>query len=506
MKYLLFSFTLLLFISCQNTDNSRKKVPTTESPRPNILFLLADDWSYPHASIYGANGINTPVFDRLATEGALFHHAYCAAPSCSPSRASILTSRYPHQLGSAGNLWSVIPDKYPNWMGTLERAQYFTGHTRKGWGPGDFRAGGYTENPAGRNFENFREFMSEKPKDQPFAFWFGSHDPHRDYETNSGQRNGGNLAEVTVPGFLPDVSCVRNDLLDYYFEVERFDRECGLILDCLDSLGLLDNTMVIMTSDNGMPFPRAKANLYDYGTRMPLAVYWKRRIESGTVINDFTNFVDFGPTILSATGAKIPKAFHGKSLLPLLTGQSSGVVDRQQVFLERERHANVRKGNLSYPSRAIRTHEYLYIRNYESDRWPAGDPEVHQSVGQFGDVDNSISKFLILANEGETTPIDYFKLAFGKRPNEELYDVQKDPYQLNNLAEIPEYFPTKTRLNGALRSWMNHTGDRRAFEPNTVFWDTVRYTPDYQHESFNLEKKLAEYRMLSTAGENIKCR
>ncbi|MEM6318814.1 MAG: sulfatase [Bacteroidota bacterium] len=495
-----FSQVLLLFllVSCQ--PNSSKFNDSSNTKPPNILFLIADDWSYPHASILGDEVVKTPNFDRLATEGALFHHAYCASPSCAPSRAAILTSRYPHQLESAGNLWSVIPKKFPNWMTILSENGYFTGHERKGWSPGDFKQGGYEHNPAGQKFDDFTTFLAQKPKNTPFAYWFGSKDPHRTYVTNTGIQSGLQLKDVDVPNFLPDTDCVRNDMLDYYFEVERFDRECGELIAQLEENGQLDNTLIFMTSDNGMPFPRAKANLYDYGTRMPLAVYWKGQVKAGISIDEFVNFVDFGPTILEAAGQSIPTDFSGKSILFLLKNEAS-TTNRNAVFLERERHANVRKGDLSYPMRAIRTQQYLYIRNFEPDRWPAGDPTVHQSVGQYGDVDNSISKFLILAKEGQQEPHDYFQLAFGKRPAEELYDLQKDPFQLQNVANQPSYSDIQRTLEEQLRNWMAETNDIRLTGPNTIYWDTVLYTPDYQFENFNLAKELNDYRITPSKKE-----
>ena len=481
-------------------DSGNSPANKDSSGTPNILFLIADDWSYPHAGTYGDQVVRTPTFDWLAANGAVFENAYCAAPSCSPSRASILLGRYPHQLESAGNLWSVIPDKFPNWVSLLEEAGYHTGMSRKGWGPGDFEAGGYAHNPAGKDYPDFDSFLCAKAPDQPFSYWFGSTDPHRDYETNTGAAAGMDFNRVTVPGFLPDTPCVRNDILDYYFEVERFDRECGNILAGLEAAGLLENTLIIMTSDNGMPFPRAKANLYDYGTRMPLAIYWKGHIEGGKRISDFMNFVDFGPTILEASGLEIPSGFSGSSLLELFGEDTETISGRAKVFLERERHANVRKGDLSYPARAVRTEEFLYIRNFEPDRWPAGDPTVHQSVGQYGDVDNSISKFQIMAMEGRSGEPDYYKLAFGKRTSEELYHLPGDPYNLKNEIGNPRYAQVLEELRESLRVWMEETGDLRVREPRTEYWDKVLYTPDYQMENIDWQGNIETYRLLVRDG------
>ena len=290
--------------------------------------------------------------------------------------------------------------------------------------------------------------------------------------------------------------------MDYYFEVERFDRESGNILHELERLQLMQNTLVIMTSDNGMPFPRAKANLYDYGTRMPLAIYWKGKITPIKKVEDFINFIDFGPTILEATGIEIPKGFSGTSFMDLLEGQPNGLRHRDTVFLERERHANVRKGDLAYPSRAVRTKEYLYIRNFEPDRWPAGDPNAHQSVGQYGDVDNSITKFLIMRDSlGEQ---DYFRLAFGKRPQEELYLLKTDPFNLKNEADNEKYNEVLAILRKSLSHWMLSTGDLRATEPRTGYWDEVKFTPNYQYHNYDLEEKIKAYTMMAKEGGRLK--
>lgn len=486
---------LTLFPNPQKPENTKAK-------QPNILFLIADDWSFPHAGVYGDKIVRTPTFDRLAAEGALFTNAYTASPSCSPSRAAVLLGRYPHQNEDGGNLWSEFPAQYPTYVSLLEADGYFTGSTRKGWGPGDFKVSGMEHNPAGKNYDDFQSFRAEKPADQAFTFWFGSTDPHREYVTNTGIQTGMSLEDVTVPGFFPDVDCVRNDMLDYYFEIERFDRECGQLIKMLEEAGELDNTIIVMTSDNGMPFPRAKANLYDYGTRMPLVIRWPKKVNPGTVIHDFVNFVDFAPSFVEAAGLSA-EGMSGQSLWSLLAGEKQ---DRDQVYLERERHANVRKGDLSYPIRAVRDHQYLFIRNMMPERNPAGDPTAHQSVGQYGDVDNSITKYLIMNMEGKVKAgaPDYFGLTFSKRPAEELYDVIADPYQLNNLAEDKAFTTVKSNLSKKLQNWMEDTGDLRASEPRSLYWDEVRFTPDYQFKDYDFKQRIEDYRIKPPVGKYTK--
>ncbi len=440
--------------------------------RPNILLAIADDWGWPHSPLYGDKVVRTPTFERVASEGVLFTQAYCTTPSCTPSRAAILTGQTPHRLEEGGNLWGFLPSRFPVYTDMLEREGYHVGFTRKGWGPGSLEGSGRTRNPAGPQFKDFETFLGEKPSGKPFCFWFGSTDPHRPYEKGSGAASGMDPRDVQVPPFLPDTPEVRSDILDYYFEVQRYDREAGEILRRIDSAGELENTLVVMTGDNGMPFPRAKANLYGFGTHLPLAIRWPARVTGGRVVNEFASFVDFAPTFLEAAGLEPPREMTGISLLGLLTGHTAR--HRDLVFLERERHANVRRGDLGYPCRAVRTREFLYIRNLRPERWPAGDPEKYVEVGPFGDVDGSPSKDVILARREEPAMSRFFRLAFDKRPAEELYDLTKDPGELNNIASRPEYATVKKTLRARLDNWMKDTGDPRAVSKGDP-WDRYPY-------------------------------
>lgn len=440
---------------------------------PNILFCIADDWAWPHASIYGDRVVRTPSFDRVAREGVLFTHAFSAAPSCTPSRAAILTGQAPHRLEEGGNLHGFLPAKFPVYTDLLEQARYFVGFTRKGWGPGDFKAGGRTRNPAGPQFQSFAEFLAKAPADRPFCFWFGSHDPHRPYELDSGIRSGMKPEEVSVPPFWPDVPEVRRDILDYYSEVQRFDREVGELLALLERRGQLDNTLVVITADNGWPFPRSKANLYDAGTRQPLAVRWPAGIRGGRTLEDFVNLADLAPTFLEAAGLKPLPEMTGRSLMGLLTGREKPGT-RGEVFLERERHAHVRQGNLSYPVRGLRTKDFLYLRNFRPDRWPAGDPELVYSVGPFGDCDDGPTKRFILAHRDDPKYARYFQMCFAKRPAEELYDLRKDPHQIHNVAGSSEYAAVQKKLRERLQEWMKRTGDPRAMSDDDR-WDRYPY-------------------------------
>src|SRR4051812_35469151 len=202
-----------------------------ERDRPNILFVIADDWSWGQAGVYGDRAVKTPNFDRVAKEGALFSNSYCISPSCSPSRAGILTGRPPHRLEEGGNLWGHLPAKFPVYPDLLEAIGYRVGFSLKGWGPGQL--GDRKRNAAGAGFRGFEQFMQSVQKDGPFCYWFGSHDPHRPYEAVLTAAAGIRREDVKVPGFLPDTPEVRDDIIAYLAEVQRFDSQLGNCLKVL---------------------------------------------------------------------------------------------------------------------------------------------------------------------------------------------------------------------------------------------------------------------------------
>ncbi|MEO5820362.1 MAG: sulfatase-like hydrolase/transferase [Vicinamibacteraceae bacterium] len=450
----------------------RTSQPAAAVRRPNIVVAIADDWSFPHAGIYGDGTVRTPNFDRIAREGVRFTHAFAAAPSCTPSRAALLTGQAVHRLQEGGNLWGFLPVAHAVYPDLLEQAGYSVGYAGKGWGPGRFEPGGRTRNPAGPQFKSFADFMERRAKGSPFSFWFGSTDPHRPYLPGTGAQSGMNADGVQVPAFLPDTTEVRTDLLDYYFEIQRFDRDLGQIIEALERAGELDNTIIIVTSDNGLPFPRAKANVYDGGARVPLAIRGPGVTQAGSAIDAFVSLADLAPTLLESAGLKPLETMTGRTLLPLLRGEAQPARDR--VFIERERHANVRPGDLSYPVRAIRTADHLYIRNFRPDRWPAGDPEKYVAVGPFGDIDGGPSKSLLLDRPPDSAVAPFFQLATAKRPAEELYDLREDPHQVRNVAGQAAHRAAQQRLRADLDRWMRDTADPRATEDDDR-WDGFPY-------------------------------
>ena len=439
--------------------------------RPNILFIIFDDWGWRDAGAYGSTWVKTPNFDRIAREGALFKNAFTSNPKCSPCRASILTGRNTWQLKEAVSHNGMFPADFEVYPDLLERAGYFVGLTGKGWGPGDHKTlAKRTRNPAGPTFEehtltppasginrkdyakNFESFLQQRPKDKPFCFWMGFHEPHRAYERDSGVRLGKNPAEVTVPPYFPDMAVVRGDLTDYAIEVEWADSHIGRALRTLEAAGELDRTLIVVTSDHGMPFPYVKGQIHEDGFHLPMAMRWGGVIKPGRVVEDFINVRDLAPTYLEAAGLKPHAQMTGRSLVNLLRSAQSGWVEnRAEMLVGKERHDLGRPNNMGYPVRALRTKDFLYVHNFHPERWPAGNPET-----DFGNCDPSPTKELLKSIGGH-----YYDLSFGKRQADELYDLRRDPSGVNNLANDLFHAGTVESLRARMMALLKQDQDPR---------------------------------------------
>ena len=479
----------------------------SSTSRPNILFAIWDDVSYPHVSAAGSKMASTPAFDRVAAEGALFRNAYAPAPGCSPTRAAFLTGRHIWMIEQAGTHASSFPATYVSYQDLLEEAGYAVGYTGKPWGPGRWEKSARTRNPAGPAFTdrtldppydgirdwdyagNFEAFFESKAPDQPFSFWVGGSEAHRRFEKGSWKAAGKRLEDAEVPPFLPDTPEIREDLLDYAVEIEWFDSHVGRILDFLAEHGELDNTLVIFTADNGMAFPRAKANLYDYGIHMPLAVRWAGPGRGGRTIDDLVQFVDLTATIIDVAGVAHPggaSALIGRSIRNILESEEDGTVDssRTRAYSGRERHSSSRWNNLTYPQRSMRTPEHLYIRNFKPRRWPAGAPQKYRADGRgleemhqaYHDIDASPTLTRLIEGRDEEGIGPYLELAVGKRPAEELFDLAADPGCLDNLAEKPEHADLLEALRDELDAYLVKTGDARATGNGEIWDEYVRYS------------------------------
>lgn len=430
--------------------------------RPNFLLLMSDNHSWNHLGCYGDPVVKTPNIDGLAQNGIRFTNAYCATPSCTPARASLLTGMDIWKLGEGANLWGTISSHFQVYTNLLEGSGYLVGHQGKGWGPGNFEAGGWARNPAGTKFENFQAFLDQRDEEQPFSYWFSSRNPHRPYADNASKEDI-DMAAIEVPSYLPDNDSVRMDMVDYYAEIQSFDSEVGAFIKVLEESGEMENTLIIVCSDNGWQMPRGLANLYTFGTKIPMVVTMPDRFKGARVIDDFINLSDLAPTFLELADLAVPEEMTAKSLVNILEVNSGGTIEPERDFMvtARERHAFVRENGAGYGGRSIVTEDYLYIRNYEPEHWPAGDPPL------FGDVDahmlhypSPTKEYMLRYREKEEVQ-ELFNLAFEKRPEEELFDLRQDPYQLNNLAYNADYQNTKEMLSERLNAYLSKTGDPR---------------------------------------------
>ncbi len=486
-----------------------------ETPvRPNILFAIADDWS-PHAGAYGTKWVRTPAFDRVAREGILFTRAYTPNAKCAPSRACILTGRNSWQLKEAANHICYFPAEFKAWGEALAEHGWFVGHTLKGWGPGVAKdADGKPRLMTGKPFNarkatpptteisnndyasNFEDFLAAAPAGQPWCFWYGAIEPHRGYEFGSGVAKGGKkLTDIDrVPGCWPDNDTVRNDLLDYAFEVEHFDRHLGRMLESLEKRGLLENTLVIVTGDHGMPFPRGKGNAYELSNHVPLAAMWKGGIaKPGRVVDDFVSFIDLAPTFVELAGltwAETKMADSpGRSLTEIFRSEKSGIVNpaRDHMLVGKERTDIGRPHDWGYPTRGIIKDGFLYLHNFEPTRWPAGNPETG-----YLDCDGGATKSFILAAHRENPSNEPWQLCFGMRPADELYDLKSDPDCLRNLASKSESAAQRAQLHDALFAELKAQGDPRIVGDGSVFDKYLHANPGHVnfYERFMAGEKL----------------
>ena len=489
---ILLVFNLILFMGC-NSEN----LP------PNILFVISDDQSYPHTSIYGTKWVKTPGFDRVAKEGLLFRHAYTTNAKCSPSRSTILTGRDSWLLEEATNHVPFFPEKFSTFPEVLKNNGYKTGKTGKGWAPGIALKNGKKRKLIGEDYsilkveppakfisnnnysENFKYFLDKVKDNQPFFFWVGGLEPHRRYEYQSGIRYGKKEIEEVekVPEFWPDSDNVKTDILDYAFEIEYFDSHLRIIIDELERRNLLENTIIIVTSDNGMPFPRVKGQVFPFDNRLPLAIRWGKGIKNpGRIIDDYVSFSDFAPTLLDLAGIQSTehdmKNFSGVSWKTIFNDIQISK-KRDYMIIGKERHDVGRENDQGYPVRAIISGQYFYSINFKPERWPAGNPETG-----YLNTDGSPTKTEILNLKKEGKMLEYWRLAFGKRPEETLYDLNKDPNCIKNIAEYNKFSTLKDSLKKILIDDLTKNKDPRILGNGDVF-DNYPYAEKRTRDFYN---------------------
>jgi arylsulfatase A-like enzyme len=501
-----------------------------DDKRPNIVFAFADDWgriASAYAKLDGPGTINdvvqTPNFDRVAREGVLFRQAFVSAPSCTPCRSALLSGQHFWRTGRGailvGAVWDGSNAAFPL---MLRDAGYHIGETYKVWSPGTpadapygapkhsyEKAGGrfnqFSQNVTkmvadGRPVEaakqtlydevlaNFNAFLADRKSEQPFCYWFGPTNVHRKWINGSGNALWGidpDALEGRMPPFLADVPEVREDVADYFGEVQAFDAALGVLLERLEEIGELDNTLVVVSGDHGPPgFPHGKCNLYDFGSSVSLAMRWGSA-KRGRVVDDLVSLTDLAPTFLELGGVAVPASMTGRSLVGVLKSEKSGQVDPQRtaVFIGRERHVeNARADFMPYPQRAIRTHEHLYIINFKPDRWPLGDPYrldgtdpptseelTEETRVTFADEDAGPAKAWLVGRRNDPKWKSLFDLAYAKRPREELYDLKSDPHQVKNVAADPRYTAVRAELERRLIDELRRTGDPRVVDDGRFF-------------------------------------
>lgn len=508
-------FVVIIVALCQLTRAGSE--PAAAADRPNILFCFADDWGR-YASIYrdasrpGLNDlIETPALDAIGRHGVVFTNAFVSAPSCTPSRAAVVTGMPFYRCGSNAFLrcreYGRNPDPYkslPAFSELLIRSGYHAMH----WGKTTNRSAkrvDRTHDAAINHFSqavsaaaettvrkqeifsfvrsNFQRFLDEKKDDQPFLYWFGPHNSHRQWTKGSGKALWGLDPEALkgrVPAFLPDVPEVREDIADYLGEALAWDGMVGELMAELASRGELENTLVIVSGDHGMPgMPRGKCNLHDFGSHVALLVSWPQRVAPGRTIDDFVSLMDIAPTVLEASEIERPPHMLARSLLDLLTADQGGHIDptRDHVIIGRERHVGEsRKDRTPYPSRALRTSDYLLIRNFQPDRMPMGDVFTPNASAAdllqnhylaYPDMDASPTKTFLMTHR-EAYPA-LFDVAFSRRPEFELYDLRDDPDQLQNVATDPRYAERLQQLTARLMSELRRTQDPRVLGDGSTF-------------------------------------
>lgn len=483
-------------------------------PRPNIVFAFGDDYGR-YASIYARTDrddrisslVSTPNFDRIAREGVLFTNAYAPAPSSTPCRSSLLSGQYFWRTGYGavlqGALWD---DNIPSYPLLLEQNGYHIGYTYKVWSPGspkDQPYGGertrYTRKGSGwagyseilsaskdrekdhqrlldEVRDNFLDFLSDRGEGEPFCYWWGPTNTHRNWARGSGKDIWGidpDDLEGRMPSFLPDVPEIREDMADYLGECQAFDEGLGVLIGILEEMGELDNTIIVVSGDHGIPgFPRGKCNLYDLGTHVGLAVRYPATVKGGRVVDDFVSLMDLAPTFLEFGQTDIPDVMTGKSFKDVLESGKSGQVDpsRDYVVTGRERHViGARHGSLPYPHRAIVTARYKYIRNFEPTRWPMGTYRAN-----WLDLDDGPTKTWFREHWFDPEYAIEMQLGMGLRPYEELYDLKKDPDEVHNLAYDPRCQKIRKELSDRLEKVLTETGDPR-MSPGLCVYDSDEF-------------------------------
>jgi len=416
---------------------------SAQADLPNIILIIGDDIS-PDFSCFGGDAY-TPNIDRLAAGGIRFENAYVTASSCSPSRCSIITGRYPHNTG-APELHMDLPKGQFMFPQALKESGYHCvlyGKNHMGeyvkQAFNEFYEIPYAEDPTGA--ARWVQCLQERPKDQPFFMWFAAYDAHRPWEADPGGVPVDPM-KIRLPAGVPDTPAAREDMAAYLVEVQRFDRYIGNTVDELKKQGVFENTLLIVLGDNGRPFPRSKTTLYDDGMKTPLVIHWPAgQIVAGAVSSSLISTIDLAPAVLEAAGLPVPPQVQGLSLLPACRNPELKI--RETIFGERNWHVQ------RACARMLRQGDYLYIRDFS--------PQFY-SFQMVDHKDGAYAELLRLKAEGKLTPEQAEEFST-RRPPEHLFNVATDPNQLHNLAGNPENKALLEFFRRTLSDWQVRTGD-----------------------------------------------
>lgn len=431
----------LLAVICSGCQNQRN---SNRPDSPNIVVFIADDVSSADLGAYGNSYAHTPNIDKLAAKGLKCNRAFLTTSSCSPSRASIISGRYPHNTG-APELHMPLPDGMPTLAGILKAAGYFTGASGK-WHLGKNARKDFDQvmdsaiGPGGE--DRWLELLKQVPDSQPFFLWMASLDAHRPWDMD--RMPPASPTTIPVPPYLVPDSATREDLGQYYREIHRFDTHVGTVVETLEKQGMLRNTILIVLADNGRPFPRDKTRMYDSGLQTPLIVYWeKARALSGAQSDALISAIDLAPTLLDLVGLPPAASFQGISFSQLL--RDPGSEHRRYVFGEHNWH------DFAAYERMVRSDSFLLIQNRLPEKPMSSAADVHSGPS---------FRSLRDQKQAGTLSSSLYDIHFkAPRPEFELYQVLTDPHQLNNLAGNPAYAGPMKRLSEKLLKWKTHTGD-----------------------------------------------
>jgi N-sulfoglucosamine sulfohydrolase len=422
---------------------SRVSFGSGKTARPNFVFIIADDCTFRDIGCYGGQA-HTPNIDKLASEGMRFTQCFQSAPMCSPTRHNIYTGLYPVKSGAYPN-HAFAKDGTKSVVHYLKPLGYRLALSgKKHINPLEvfpFEYSGKGNNP---DFEAIDKFINNcKENGTPFCLFACSNEPHSPW--NKGDASRYDAAKLKLPPYFVDTVETRENMTRYLAEITYYDWQVGQTLALLEKYALTDNTLVIVVSEQGSSFPFGKWTCYDTGLQSAFIARWPGKIEPGTVSDALIEYVDVLPTYIEAAGGTPENVLDGKSLLPVLKGQTTE--HKQYVFGEMTTRGII-NGSDYFGIRSIRSAKFKYLWNFT--------PEVKF---QNACTNSSIFESWRQKAENDADAADKVR-RYEHRPAEELYDVEKDPYEWNNLADDPQYATIKMRMKKRLLAWMKEMGDK----------------------------------------------